>query len=138
MRKIDRASIFKRDFKRVKASPRHRKDVDSLVSAVVELLLLDQALPESNRDHALGGDWSGYREGHNSPDLLLIYRKPDADTLRRARIGSHSELFGRVWQGHQRRCLDRGDVWDRSGSPLIRQIKKPFAEGSRPKNWRIA
>ncbi|MBK8118358.1 MAG: type II toxin-antitoxin system YafQ family toxin [Sulfuritalea sp.] len=94
MRKIDRASIFKRDFKRVKASPRHRKDVDSLVSAVVELLLLDQALPESNRDHALGGDWSGYREGHNSPDLLLIYRKPDADTLRRARIGSHSELFG--------------------------------------------
>ena len=94
MRKIDRASIFKRDFKRVKASPRHRKDVDSLVSAVVGLLLFDQALPESNHDHALGGDWSGYRECHIKPDLLLIYRKPDADTLRLARIGSHSELFG--------------------------------------------
>lgn len=94
MRKIDRASIFKRDFKRVKASPRHRKDVDSLVSAIVGLLLLDQALPESNRDHALGGDWSGYRECHIKPDLLLIYRKPDADSLRLARIGSHSELFG--------------------------------------------
>lgn len=94
MRKIDRASIVKRDFKRVKASPRHRKDVDSLVSAVVELLLLDQALPESNRDHALGGDWSGYRECHIKPNLLLIYRKPDADRLRQARIGSHSELFG--------------------------------------------
>ena len=94
MRKIDRASVFKRDFKRVKASPRHCKDVDSLVSAVVGLLLFDQALPESNRDHALGGDWSGYRECHIKPDLLLIYRKPDADTLRLARIGSHSELFG--------------------------------------------
>lgn len=94
MRKIDRASIFKRDFKRVKASPRHRKDVDALVSAIVGLLLLDQALPESNRDHALGGDWSGYRECHIKPDLLLIYRKPDADSLRLARIGSHSELFG--------------------------------------------
>jgi mRNA interferase YafQ len=94
MRKIDRASIFKRDFKRVKASPRHRKDVDSLVSAVVGLLLFDQALPEGNRDHALGGDWAGYRECHIKPDLLLIYRKPDSDTLRLARIGSHSELFG--------------------------------------------
>jgi mRNA interferase YafQ len=28
------------------------------------------------------------------PDLLLIYRKPDVDTLRLARLGSHSELFG--------------------------------------------
>jgi mRNA interferase YafQ len=36
----------------------------------------------------------GYRECHLEPDLLLIYRKPDADTLRLARRGSHSELFG--------------------------------------------
>ncbi len=28
------------------------------------------------------------------PDLLLIYRKSDSDTLRLARLGSHSELFG--------------------------------------------
>lgn len=54
MRTIERASAFKRDYKRVKATPRHGKDVDSLVSAVVELLLVDQVLPESNRDHALG------------------------------------------------------------------------------------
>lgn len=46
----------------MKATPRHGKDVDSLVSAVM--------------------------------DLLPIYRKPDADTLRLARLGSHSELFG--------------------------------------------
>jgi mRNA interferase YafQ len=36
----------------------------------------------------------GYRECHVKPDLLLIYRKPDPRTLRPARIGSHSELFG--------------------------------------------
>ena len=36
----------------------------------------------------------GYRECHLKPDLLLIYRKPGADTLRLARLGSHSELFG--------------------------------------------
>ena len=74
--------------------PRHSKDIDSLVSTVVTLLLLDQALPESNRDHALSGDWAGYRECHLKPDLLLIYHKPDADTLRLARLGPHSELFG--------------------------------------------
>ncbi len=94
MRTIERSSAFKRDYKRVKATPRHGKDVDTRVSAVMELLLADQALPEGNRDHVLSGDWAGYRECHIKPDLLLIYSKPDADTLRLARLGSHSELFG--------------------------------------------
>jgi mRNA interferase YafQ len=67
--------------------------MDSLVSAVVALLLTDHALPESYRDHALSGNWNGYRECHIKPDLLLIYRKPDDSTLRLARIGSHSDLF---------------------------------------------
>ncbi|MGU5717452.1 type II toxin-antitoxin system YafQ family toxin [Aeromonas taiwanensis] len=46
------------------------------------------------RDHDLSGDRAGYRECYIKPDLLLIYRKSDADTLRLARLGSHSELFG--------------------------------------------
>lgn len=94
MRTIDRSSVFKRDYKRVKAAPRHSKDADLLVSTVLALLLADQPLPENNLDHALSGNWAGYRECHIKPDLLLIYRKPDADTLRLARLGSHSELFG--------------------------------------------
>jgi mRNA interferase YafQ len=94
MRTIERSSAFKRDYKRAKSTPRHRKDVDWLVSTSVALLLSDQALPENSRDHALSGDWAGYRECHIKPDLLLIYRKPDADTLRLARLASHSELFG--------------------------------------------
>jgi mRNA interferase YafQ len=94
MRTIERSSAFKRDYKRAKATPRHGKDVDSRVSTAVALLLSDQVLPENNRDHALSGDWVGYRECHVKPDLLLIYRKPDAGTLRLARLGSHSELFG--------------------------------------------
>jgi mRNA interferase YafQ len=94
MRTIERSSAFKRDYKRVKTMPRHSKDIDSLVSAIVSLLLLDQALPESNRDHALSGDWAGYRECHIKPDPLLIYWKPDVETLRLARLDSHSELLG--------------------------------------------
>jgi len=93
MRAIEFSSAYKRNYKRVKATPRHNKDVDSLVAAVVELLLADQDLPENKRDHALSGDWAGYRECHIKPDLLLIYGKPDKQTLRLARLGSHSELF---------------------------------------------
>ena len=93
MRTIERSSAFKRDYKRAKVTPRHRNDVDSLVSAVVALLISDRALSEGSRDHALGGDWAGYRECHLKPDLLLIYRKPDTNTIRLARLGSHSELF---------------------------------------------
>jgi len=78
----------------VKATPRHARDVDTLVAAIVALLLDDQVLPDSHRDHALAGEWAGYRECHLKPDLLLVYRKPDTQTLRLARLGSHSELFG--------------------------------------------
>lgn len=93
MRTIDRSTAFKRDYKRIKATPKH-KDVDALLMSVLGLLLTDQALPDKHRDHDLTGDWSGYRECHIKPDLLLIYRKPDADNLRLARLGSHSDLFG--------------------------------------------
>ena len=39
------ATAFKRDYKRAKVSPRHRQDVDRLVSGVVDLLVADQDLP---------------------------------------------------------------------------------------------
>ncbi|MDP2999027.1 MAG: type II toxin-antitoxin system YafQ family toxin [Bryobacterales bacterium] len=94
MRTIERSSAFKRDYKRAKATPHHSKDLESRVSTAVALLLSDQVLPENARDHALSGSWVGYRECHIKPDPLLIYCKPDADTLRLARLGSHSELLG--------------------------------------------
>ena len=46
-----------------------------------------------HRDHDLSGEWAGYRDCHVKPDLVLILRKADADILRLARLGSHSELF---------------------------------------------
>lgn len=94
MRQIEYATAFKQDYKRAKATPKHRKDVEALLSDTVELLAEDKPLPPANRDHALTGNWVGYRECHIKPDLLLIYKKPDTATLRLARLGSHSELFG--------------------------------------------
>jgi len=93
MRTIERSSAFRRDYRRVKSIPRHAKDIDALLAKVLTALLMDQILPAHNRDHALSGDWAGYRECHIKPDLLLIYRKPDARILRLARLGSHSLLF---------------------------------------------
>jgi len=39
------------------------------------------------------GIWSGYRDCHLWPDLLLIYAKPSPVVLRLVRLGSHSDLF---------------------------------------------
>jgi mRNA interferase YafQ len=50
----------------------------------------DEALAERFRDHPLSGEWAGFRDCQ--PDLVLIYEKPDDETLRLVRLGSHSEL----------------------------------------------
>ena len=92
MRRIERTTTFRRDFKREKRGS-HRSHLDSLVFDVVSLLAEDQPLPERNRDHALAGHWQDHRECHLKPDLLLIYRKPDTDVLQLVRMGSHSQLF---------------------------------------------
>ena len=93
MRTIEYATAFRRDYKRIKATPRYR-DVEALLTPMLSLLAEDRPLPPGHRDHALSGNWSGYRECHARPDLLLIYARPDATVLRLARLGSHSDLFG--------------------------------------------
>lgn len=92
MRTIDRASSFKRDYKR-EAKGQHRLTLDSDLKPILVALATDQPLDAKHRDHNLTGNWDGYRECHIKPDLLLIYSKSLADTLRLARLGSHSELF---------------------------------------------
>lgn len=91
MRTIKRTGRFKRDYKR-EGKSKHRATLDRDLTAVVTLLVADTPLPERYRDHALTGDWSDHRDCHIRPDLLLIYRRPDANTLELVRLGSHSEL----------------------------------------------
>ena len=48
------------------------------------------------KDHALRGNYVGYREYHIKPDWLLIYKKTDNNELQileLARTGTHSDLF---------------------------------------------
>ena len=92
MRSIKRSTTFKKDYKRVKANPKHAKNLNAQLSSLLQMLVQDNPLPDTYRDHELIGNWKGFRECHLKPDLLLIYRYID-DELQLARLGSHNELF---------------------------------------------
>ena len=91
MRTIKYTRQFKRDYRREK-SGRHSRKLDRLLMDVVNMLAADTPLPRRNFDHPLTGDWSDHRDCHVRPDLVLIYRTPDDDSLDLVRLGSHSEL----------------------------------------------
>ena len=91
MRAIERSTQFKRDFKR-EMKGRHRRTLETDLTTLLHALVRDAPLAERHRDHPLAGEWSGFRDCHLKPDLVLIYEKPDTDTLRLVRLGSHAEL----------------------------------------------
>ena len=91
MRTVRYTSRFKRDYRREK-SGRHGKILDAALRAVARRLAADAPLPRSNHDHPLSGAWADHRDCHIKPDLVLIYRKPDDESLELVRLGSHSEL----------------------------------------------
>ncbi len=91
MRTIKYTTQFKRDYKREQKSSRHQT-LDSDLLTITKLLATDKSLPTNKYDHALIGNWSDHRDCHIRPDLVLIYKKPDAAILELVRLGSHSEL----------------------------------------------
>lgn len=81
---------FKKDYK--KAIKRHC-DVEELFK-VIETLRNQQELSFEKHDHALSGDYAGYRECHVHPDFLLVYKIVDSQLqLYLYRTGTHSDLF---------------------------------------------
>jgi mRNA interferase YafQ len=91
MRTIEQTGQFKRDYKR-ESKGQHRATLDAALMPVLLALASDVPLAPRNHDHALVGDWADHRDCHIKPDLVLIYRKPDVETLQLVRMGSHSEL----------------------------------------------
>ena len=88
--KIKQSTKFKRDMKRILSRGYDYK----LLRAIVNALANQQPLPPENRDHALAGNWAGYRECHIQSDWLLIYRVNDQNLdLLLMRTGTHTDLF---------------------------------------------
>lgn len=88
------ALVVTAQFKREYKLARKRGFDPNRLAEIVTLLANGIPLPEKNRDHALSGNWIGYRECHILPDWLLIYRlEEDILVLTLTRTGTHSDLF---------------------------------------------
>jgi len=81
---------FKKD---LKLARKRGYNID-ILTEIVNKLQRQEPLPEKNRDHALSGDYVGFRECYIQPDWLLIYRiDHDELFLFLSRTGTHSDLF---------------------------------------------
>ena len=89
-RDIVRSSQFRKD---VQAVQKQGRDM-ILLEQIIDMLADDMPLLEKHRDHALQGNWKGYRECHVAPDWLLVYKKTKENGLLLilARLSSHSGL----------------------------------------------
>ena len=83
-------SKFRKDYKLAK-----KRGLDlGLLEEVIDQLLNEKPLDKKYRDHALTGNYIGFRECHIQPDWLLIYAVDQGQlVLTVARTGTHSDLF---------------------------------------------
>ncbi|MFW0180689.1 type II toxin-antitoxin system YafQ family toxin [Rothia sp. P5766] len=89
---ITRTPQFKRD---AKALFKKHDKAEKLAEAVQELMAENKELLTTKyRDHALKGNWKGYRELHIEGDWLLVCRVDREElVLVLTRTGSHDDLF---------------------------------------------
>ncbi|MBO7175694.1 MAG: type II toxin-antitoxin system YafQ family toxin [Spirochaetaceae bacterium] len=79
--------------KELKQAQKRGLDISKLIS-VVNTLAEGKTLEAKYKDHALTGNYKGYRECHIQPDWLLIYQYDHTDLyLYLVRTGTHSDLF---------------------------------------------
>ncbi|WP_300733476.1 type II toxin-antitoxin system YafQ family toxin [uncultured Helicobacter sp.] len=85
---IERSRSFKKSFKKLNTGKQE------LVLKIIHRLANDKPLEQKHKDHALKGEYIGFRECHIKPDLLLIYQKDKHILILTCiDVGSHSELF---------------------------------------------
>lgn len=88
MFELIRHKNFIKDLRNAKLSD---KEFRCLVECLA-LLSVGKPLPQTAREHALLGEWQGYRDFHIGGDKIVIY-KIKADELLLARLGTHAQLF---------------------------------------------
>ena len=83
-------SRFRKDYKRIK---KRGYDLD-LLESVLNTLLCEEPLSDQHKDHALTGNYIGFRECHIQSDWILIYAVSNTELILTAsRTGTHSDLF---------------------------------------------
>ena len=83
-------SQFRKDYKLAKKRGYNL----SLLEEILNTLLEGKTLDAKYHDHALTGNYLGFRECHILPDWLLIYAIDNGTLILTAsRTGTHSDLF---------------------------------------------
>ena len=87
---LKKTTQFRKDLKRI---VKRKQNID-LLDEIIQTLREQKPLDPKYRDHALTGDYAGFRECHIQPDWLLIYLIDGKKlVLTTSRTGTHSELF---------------------------------------------
>ena len=83
-------TAYKKSYKRAEKRGLNLKLLDD----VVDELRQGRKLDAKYRDHALHGNWEGFRECHIQPDWLLVYLvENDILTLTLVETGAHADIF---------------------------------------------
>ena len=86
---IKRSKGFKKAIKKIRD-----KETLNKIAYVIDTLASGEPLAARYQDHALQGEWLGYRECHIKPDLLLVYKiDKNLLILTCVNLGSHSKAF---------------------------------------------
>lgn len=88
MTNLSRSNSFKKELKQALL---RGKDIKKLED-IIHILQKSEKIPHKFKDHALVGNYKGFRELHIEPDWLLIYRIEGDDLILEA-TGTYSDLF---------------------------------------------
>lgn len=86
-------SQFKKEFKNMLKRGCNQNEMQHIINLIAEGTNTAE-LCERYSDHALKGNWRGFRECHIRPDWLLVYEiVEDVLVLSLSRTGTHNDLF---------------------------------------------
>lgn len=88
--KLKITKSFKSDYKKL-----NKQEIEA-TDGIIKRLLAGERPEAKYCDHALQGNYIGYRECHVRPDLLLVYKitiDGTVSVLKCFRISSHTNIF---------------------------------------------
>ena len=88
MKKLIARPGFLKNWKKLKKKRYDKSELDE----IVDILVNDKYIPARYYDHALSGNYKGYRECHIRSNWLLLYKTTETEVFLVA-TGTHDDLF---------------------------------------------